>query len=268
VSAPPYMKLYIADYLADTTHLSRDEHGAYLLLLMALWRAGGKLPRDPGKLAKIARCSPREWEKIGPTIMEFFRVTGGAITQKRASEEIAKYERVVKGSEKAGKASAEKRANKNNKKAATNVDETSGEISTNQNHNQIEDANASITPVPLADVVEAIFYLQPEGFRRSTRPDIRDALQVQLKTGASPAAIFVAVKAYYATPDAKRDGGQYAKAAHRIIQRGRWKDYAPAPKVLTPATPEERARRLRHHRDTGEWRDAWGPRPEPERKSA
>lgn len=121
MSAPPYMKLYIADYLADTTHLTRDEHGAYLLLLMALWRAGGKLPNDPHKLAKLSKCSTPEWEEISPSVLEFFTVSGGALTQKRASIEIAKYEAVVSGAKSAAKRSVSQRANKNNELDPTNV---------------------------------------------------------------------------------------------------------------------------------------------------
>lgn len=135
MSAPPYMKLYIADYLADTTHLTRGEHGAYLLLLMALWRAGGKLPRDPGKLSRIAKCSPAEWDEIGPVVMGFFKVSGGSLSQKRATKEIAKYRGVVSGSKTAGKASAAKRANKNSEQAPTDVEKPFNGNPTNHNHN-------------------------------------------------------------------------------------------------------------------------------------
>lgn len=66
-----WMPLYVADYLADTAHLSVSEHGAYLLLIMHYWRNGG-LPSDDVKLARITKCQPKEWARIRATIAEFF----------------------------------------------------------------------------------------------------------------------------------------------------------------------------------------------------
>src|SRR5690606_38996442 len=68
MSSAPYMQLYVADYMADTTHLTTEQHGAYLLLLMAMWRNGAVLPNDPKKLARIAGVSTRRWHMIWPDL--------------------------------------------------------------------------------------------------------------------------------------------------------------------------------------------------------
>lgn len=86
----PFMQLYIADYLADTQHLTTEQNGAYLLLLMTMWRAGGSLPNDEKKLARIARVSLKRWHMIANEVMEFFDVDGDVITQKRLVEELQK----------------------------------------------------------------------------------------------------------------------------------------------------------------------------------
>ena len=52
-----WMPLYIGDYLADTTHLSMAEHGAYLLLIMTYWRTG-PLPDNDKALANMPRPFP------------------------------------------------------------------------------------------------------------------------------------------------------------------------------------------------------------------
>lgn len=73
------MQLYVGDYLRDTRHLTAEQHGAYLLLLMAAWNAGGRLPNDPRKLARLAASTPSRWSKISADVLEFFEVEGDTL---------------------------------------------------------------------------------------------------------------------------------------------------------------------------------------------
>lgn len=90
MSQTPFMQLYVGDYLADTLHLTTEQHGAYLLLLMTMWRNGASLPNDAAKLARICRVSPKRWPQIWSEIAEFFTVEGDTITQLRLSKEHQK----------------------------------------------------------------------------------------------------------------------------------------------------------------------------------
>lgn len=95
MSAKPdlWMPLYIADYLADTQDLDAERHGAYLLLLMAAWMRGGRLPNDDRKLSTIARCSAAQWKRVKPDVLPFFEVRGEEVVQPRL---LAEYEHAVK----------------------------------------------------------------------------------------------------------------------------------------------------------------------------
>ena len=90
------MPLYIADYLADTQDLDTEQHGAYLLLLMAAWMRGGRLPNDDRKLANIARCNASQWKRIKPDVIGYFGAEDGELVQGRLVEE---YARAVKAHE-------------------------------------------------------------------------------------------------------------------------------------------------------------------------
>lgn len=117
MSATPFMQLYVSDYLGDTMHLTTEQHGAYLLLLMTMWRQGGTLPNDPSKLARIARVALRRWHLISAEVMEFFDVDGSEITQKRLVEE---YKKALSISEKrsiSGKRGVLAKSLKNNNQA-------------------------------------------------------------------------------------------------------------------------------------------------------
>ena len=87
--AVPYMPLYVADYMADTAHLTTLEHGAYLMLIMAYWQRGEALPNDDKKLARIARLGPREWARIKPSIAEFFELSASGWFHSRLDRELA-----------------------------------------------------------------------------------------------------------------------------------------------------------------------------------
>lgn len=105
-----WMPLYIADYLADTTHLSATEHGAYLLLIMHYWTNGG-LPDDDKRLARIARLSAKEWAEAKPILQEFF-VDGWR--HSRIEQEMLtaheKYEKRAAAGKKGGIAKAQRQS--------------------------------------------------------------------------------------------------------------------------------------------------------------
>ena len=79
-SKPAAIPLFADAYLADTMHLSTEEHGAYLLMLMAAWRYDDcSLPSDDKKLARVVGLSPRRWGQIKDTLLEFWTLDGDRI---------------------------------------------------------------------------------------------------------------------------------------------------------------------------------------------
>ncbi|AUX76387.1 YdaU family protein [Sinorhizobium fredii] len=93
MSERPFMQLYVSDFIGDTLHLSTEQIGAYMLLLMAMWNAGGRLPNDDAKLARVVRMSVKKWKSIEADLLGFFDVEGGEITHNRLTKEIQKSER-------------------------------------------------------------------------------------------------------------------------------------------------------------------------------
>lgn len=111
------MPLATDAYLADTTHLTTLEHGAYLLLLMTLWRAGGRLPNDPKKLARFARLSPAQFRRLWPSIEGFFFIDGDQIGQGKCDD----FLEAVRRKSKSGEIGARARWRKNKGKGHANA---------------------------------------------------------------------------------------------------------------------------------------------------
>jgi uncharacterized protein YdaU (DUF1376 family) len=115
------MPFYVADHLADTPHLTTEQQGAYLLILMAMWRQGGVLPADDATLARIARSGTAKWLKTKSVIMPMFQQDGGQITQKRLAAELEKAGEKSQKRSHAGKSGAAAKALKKKKAAQANA---------------------------------------------------------------------------------------------------------------------------------------------------
>lgn len=69
----PCLPLWTDAYLADTQHLTTEEHGAYLLLLIQAWRTPDcSLPDDDMMLARHAGLSKAKWKAAKPILMAFW----------------------------------------------------------------------------------------------------------------------------------------------------------------------------------------------------
>lgn len=143
------MPLYIADYLRKTMHLNRDQHGGYLLLIMACWDRGGRLPNDPGQLAGIARATPAEWKRLAPVLLPFFEMDGAWLIQSRVIEEHAKAARLSEARREAGKQGGRPRKQIESDEKPIGFDEHKQ----NETHAGVR---SSPSPSPSGEVSEAI----------------------------------------------------------------------------------------------------------------
>lgn len=128
MSIAPAMPLFLDAYLADTTHLSTEEHGAYLLLLMAMWRRDGSVPNDDRDISRIVGMELAKWRKTKKRLLPFLTIDGGMVSQKRLSKE---WEYVRKKREKNaanGSKGGRPKSNINNR-----LDKANGSVSDNPN---------------------------------------------------------------------------------------------------------------------------------------
>lgn len=135
MSQAPSMPLYCDAYLADTMHLSLEEHGAYLKLLMITWRNNGApLPDDDARLARMLGVTVPRWrERLRPVLVEFFNIVDETWAQKRLQKEWDFTQQKIEKNRENGSKGGRPRSLKNNEIAKAN-----GSVSLNPNQTQPE----------------------------------------------------------------------------------------------------------------------------------
>lgn len=106
-----YYKRYMGDYGRDTGHLSIEQHGAYILLLDHYYSRGKPLMASIPALCRLCRAVTKsEQLSVTAVVEEFFPLAADGLRHnKRADEELAKWEELSSQASEAGKRGAQKR---------------------------------------------------------------------------------------------------------------------------------------------------------------
>lgn len=83
MSKLPSMPFLVERYIADTRHLSLEEHGAYLLLLFNMWQREGFLPDIDADNARLLGVPVKQWLKLKERLAPFLIAANGTLTQNR-----------------------------------------------------------------------------------------------------------------------------------------------------------------------------------------
>lgn len=245
MSSPPWMPLYIADYLADTGSLTTLEHGAYMLLIMNYWRHG-KLPEDDNSLALIARMSPREWAKAKPKIQAFFY---DGWRHKRIEIELEKSARKSEARAEFGSRGGKANALKYNKKTvakATVLLQQNGKqnddfalASSSQSHTEGTSkalGNTPSNPTEIRSVrkkltdpeFEEFWTSYPRRDGSNPKQPARQKLERIVASGTPIADVVAGARAYAARIARTSEDRRFVAQAVTWLNQSRWKDEAPA----------------------------------------
>lgn len=168
MAALPYIQLYVADYLADTAHLTTEENGAYLLLIFNYWQRGHCLDNAEDQLAMVCRLPPERWERVKPRLARFFDVQGDEWIHSRIERDLAA---VAEKSQKAKSANAQRTFNGRKTVEAQTLHhtdtDTDTKVITNPNGLVVGTAGSDQQPDEMEDSQRAMDEAQPV---RPSRP--------------------------------------------------------------------------------------------------
>jgi uncharacterized protein YdaU (DUF1376 family) len=148
-----WMPLYVTDYLGDTMHLTTEQHGAYLLLLMSSWKTGGTLPSDDTSLGAITRLGSA-FKKSKDVLLAFFTVDGKTMTHKRVLIELQRAKTLNEARSEAGKKAMSNRWRKDQQDALQNDNSVIANAITKDQQDALQNDIPSPSPSPIPLIPE------------------------------------------------------------------------------------------------------------------
>ncbi|WP_169728329.1 DUF1376 domain-containing protein [Geminicoccus roseus] len=237
----PAMPFYTDAYLADTTHLTTEEHGAYMLLLFAAWRSPGCCLRDDDAfLARVAKVTLDRWKKrLRPVLASFWRIEDGVWTQKK---QRSVRERLGAISEKRAKAARQGREPKplaEHEAAPANEGANRQQAGPYPKPKTKTKESPPTVPLPGDErVLDAEFEVWWQAYPRQIgrRATLEAYQRARAEVGAEE--LVAAVKAAAARWKADKTQERYILHPANWLDQRRWQDGAPEA-ATAPATPAE-----------------------------
>lgn len=273
MSERPFMQLYVSDFIGDTLHLSTEQVGAYLLLLMAMWNAGGELPDDEVKLARIVRMSVKKWRAVAIDLLAFFERGDGAVRHNRLSKELLKSEGKSQSRASAGAKGGRAKALKDNAATVANATPLPQHLPDTRDQKEIEPIAQQHEPAAAPrnryDVIlDALLEANGiSGFRDERNPGLANLAPIMGLIEAGYDLERDICAAIRAKPNAGARNWRYFEGQirdYRAQRVGAASKAAPPDQATTTAAwPVEKWRPLvQHWQATGNWnREALGPAP-------
>lgn len=261
-----WMPLYIADYLGDTMHLTAEQHGAYLLLLMVAWKRGGHVPDDDAQLAQITRMADRWQSHASATVRAFFAHRDGMLWHGRVEAELSKAKALVAKKSLAGSAGAAVRWHRDGNRIAdasatalrqqSQTDAPSqspSHPSSNEEGKAPRKRRAASAGKRIKSVgdygpdLESIWAIYPNGAGKKAAAE---ALEQLAPDQALLNKIMAAIKTQATWPAWTKDGGKFVPHLSTWLNGQRWEDKPPA--AASPIEAASSASDWRQQRSTVE----------------
>jgi uncharacterized protein YdaU (DUF1376 family) len=234
----PSLPLFTDAYIGDTAHLTNEEHGVYLRLLMFAWRSADcALPVDDKRLALMVGVTAKKWASLRSVIMAFWDETELGWQQDRLTFERQRVKVLMDQKSSAGKASARSKSRKRKQATPTGVETAVGTDGSTDDqqpepypYNNSEDKSSSL----LSDNDYQSFLSKHPRSRDSDGG--QDAWLEAIDAGADPKEI-IAAAGRYAEASKRFDEDKVMFSDNWLSKRG-WEKY-PAPKIAPKASEAE-----------------------------
>ena len=102
-----FMKFYVTEYVADTTHLSAEENGAYMRIILNYWQRGKGIPEN--RLRGVIGPLHAPYSDVIEALQDYFVIENNIWYHERIEFELEEVRKHKKASSEGGKKSAIKR---------------------------------------------------------------------------------------------------------------------------------------------------------------